>query len=205
MESIYYSSVQLILAVSFSITKEHLASFCLLLLTQIISFNTLTSDIRDAFLIEELFELLLSPKSWCKINFPFLFLSITRKPSPYLFVADDAFPFSANIMKSYPVILEQSSLRISNYRLSWARTVENTFRLLASVYREFRRSLLVNLDHSEVVTLCTTKYFWLGGHKKWSYCTWKMEAYNSWRNRNSKSCANSSKTPKWRWVSKGRI
>jgi hypothetical protein len=56
-------------------------------------------------------------------------------------------------MKPYPGILEQSSERILNYRLSKARrVVENTFGLLASVCRVFRRPLLVNLEHSEVVT-----------------------------------------------------
>jgi hypothetical protein len=77
-----------------------------------------------------------------------------------LFVADDAFPSSVNIVKPCPGILEKSSERIFNYRLSRARRiVENTFGLLASVYRVFRRPLLVNSDHSEVVILCTTKYF----------------------------------------------
>jgi hypothetical protein len=123
---------------------------------QIIALNTLTSDVRDAFLMEEFFELLISPNRWCRMRFLFLFLSITskRKPFSYLFVADDAFPSSVNFMKPYPGILEQSSQKIFNYRLSRARrTVENTFGLLASVYRIFRRPLLMNLDHSEVVTV----------------------------------------------------
>jgi hypothetical protein len=56
-------------------------------------------------------------------------------------------------MKPYPGILEQSSERNFNYRLSRAkRIVENTSGLLASVYRVFRRPLLVNLDHCEAGT-----------------------------------------------------
>jgi hypothetical protein len=53
-----------------------------------------------------------------------------------LFVADDAFSLSVNIMKPYPGILEQSSEGIFKYRLSRVRRiVENTFGLSASVYR----------------------------------------------------------------------
>jgi hypothetical protein len=58
---------------------------------------------------------------------------------PNLFVADDAFPLSVNIMKPYPGIFEQLSERFFNYCLSQAgRIVENNFVLLASVYSVFR-------------------------------------------------------------------
>jgi hypothetical protein len=75
-----------------------------------------------------------------------------EKLSPYVFIVDDAFPLSVNIMNPYPGILEQSSE--FNYRLSRARkVVENTFGSLASVFRVFRRPLLMNLEHSKVVTV----------------------------------------------------
>lgn len=77
-------------------------------------------------------------------------------PTPYVIVADEAFPLKENIMKPYPGPLEQSPRRIFNYRLSRARrVVENAFGLLSSVFRLFRKPLCLNVENAEVVvTAC---------------------------------------------------
>jgi hypothetical protein len=77
-------------------------------------------------------------------------------PTPYVIVADEAFPLKENIMKPYPGSLQQSPRRIFNYRLSRARrVVENTFGLLCSVFRLFRKPLCLNVKNAEVVvTAC---------------------------------------------------
>jgi hypothetical protein len=77
-------------------------------------------------------------------------------PTPYVIVADEAFPLKENIMKPYPGPLQESPRRIFNYRLSRARrVVENTFGLLCSVFRLFRKPLCLNVKNAEVVvTAC---------------------------------------------------
>lgn len=65
--------------------------------------------------------------------------------SPYVFVADDAFPLSTNIMKPYAGIHNKGSgERVFNYRLSRARRIaENVFGILSSTFRVFRKPLLL--------------------------------------------------------------
>lgn len=77
------------------------------------------------------------------------------KLSPYVFVGDDAFPLLRNILKPYPGVHEnRSGSRIFNYRLSRARRIsENVFGILSSVFRIFRKPLLLNLDKATEVTL----------------------------------------------------
>lgn len=46
-----------------------------------------------------------------------------------------------------------SGQRVYNYILSRTRrVVENTFGLLASVFRVFRKPLMINLENAEIVT-----------------------------------------------------
>ena len=64
-------------------------------------------------------------------------------PSPYVIVADDAFPMTQNIMKPYPGKDLTVKQRIFNYRLSRARrTVENAFGIMASRFCIFRRPII---------------------------------------------------------------
>ncbi|XP_046661985.1 protein ALP1-like [Homalodisca vitripennis] len=65
--------------------------------------------------------------------------------TPYVFVADDAFPLSKHIMKPYPGIQKKDSKeRVFNYRLSRARRVsENAFGIISSVYRILQRPMLL--------------------------------------------------------------
>jgi len=76
-------------------------------------------------------------------------------PTPFVFVADDAFPLSNNIMKPFPGSqVKGSKQRIFNYRLSRARRVsENTFGIISSVFRILRRPLLLEPERAKQVVL----------------------------------------------------
>jgi hypothetical protein len=57
-------------------------------------------------------------------------------------------------MKPYLGNLPQmSEIICDNHMLQARRVVENTFELLASVFRSFRHPLIVDLEHSEAVIL----------------------------------------------------
>ncbi|XP_044764699.1 putative nuclease HARBI1 isoform X1 [Coccinella septempunctata] len=59
---------------------------------------------------------------------------------PYVFVGDEAFPLTTNLMRAYPQSKLSESRRLYNYRLSRARrVVENAFGILAARFRIFRR------------------------------------------------------------------
>lgn len=75
--------------------------------------------------------------------------------SPYVFVGDDAFPLSKNIMKPYAGNhTKGSSERVFNYRLSRARRIsENVFGLISNVFRIFRKPLLLEPQTACKVTL----------------------------------------------------
>lgn len=81
------------------------------------------------------------------------FLPGRQKLIPYIFVADDAFPLLPNIMKPYSGHQERGSMqRIFNYRLSRARrVVENVFGILASVFRIFRKPILLEPSKVEII------------------------------------------------------
>lgn len=65
--------------------------------------------------------------------------------TPYVFLGDDAFPLSVNIMK--PISGEHNKgtkQRTFNYRLSRARRVsENVFGIISSVFRVLRKPMLL--------------------------------------------------------------
>uniref|UniRef100_A0A6P7FGA1 Protein ALP1-like n=2 Tax=Diabrotica virgifera virgifera TaxID=50390 RepID=A0A6P7FGA1_DIAVI len=96
--------------------------------------------------------------SECKLNLP----NNEKLPGramavPYVFLGDDAFPLSPNLMKPYPGTQEKGSQgRIFNYRLSRARRVsENVFGILSARFRVFRKIMLLEPTKAEtIVTAC---------------------------------------------------
>lgn len=79
------------------------------------------------------------------------------KPLPYVFVADDAFGLTRHLLKGYPGIYDKgTSQRIFNYRLSRARrVVENVFGIMTSVFRVFRKPLLLQPERvTQIAMTC---------------------------------------------------
>lgn len=73
----------------------------------------------------------------------------TIGPLPYVFVADEAFPLSENLMRPYPRrnVTGNYEHKVFNYRLSRARQcVECTFGILASRFRVFRHAFEIKVD-----------------------------------------------------------
>lgn len=75
--------------------------------------------------------------------------------TPYVFLADDAFPLTENICKPYTIDLNIGSpKRVCNYRISRARRiVENSFGILASVFRILHTTINVDLKHVQSIVL----------------------------------------------------
>lgn len=73
------------------------------------------------------------------------------KKVPYVFVADDAFPLTKNIMKPFrQVQLDSADKEIYNYRISRARhVVENSFGILAARFRIFHTQ--INLEPENII------------------------------------------------------
>ncbi|XP_066258019.1 uncharacterized protein [Euwallacea similis] len=74
---------------------------------------------------------------------------------PFVFVADEAFALSQNIMKPYSGLhVKGSKERIFNYRLSRARrVVENAFGIISSVFRVLRKPMLLEPEKAELITM----------------------------------------------------
>lgn len=65
---------------------------------------------------------------------------------PFVFVVDSAFALNKHMMKSFSGYYDKGNeKRVFNYRLSRARrVVENAFGIMFSVFRVFRRPMLLN-------------------------------------------------------------
>lgn len=80
-----------------------------------------------------------------------------EKPMPYVFVADEAFALTTNMLKPYPGTYDKGAKeRIFNYRLSRSRrVVENVFGIMSSVFRVLRKPILLSPEKvTNVVTTC---------------------------------------------------
>ena len=76
-----------------------------------------------------------------------------RSPVPYFFVGDSAFPLKTYMLRPYPGKFLPENKRIFNYRLSRARRViENTFGIMSTKFRIFRRSIIANPDKVTEIT-----------------------------------------------------
>lgn len=74
---------------------------------------------------------------------------------PYVFVGDEAFKLTCNVMKPFSGLHnKRTKQRIFNYRLSRSRRVsENAFGIMSSSFRVFRRPLLLEQEKATKVTL----------------------------------------------------
>jgi len=92
----------------------------------------------------------------CSLNLPEKSVLPGRnKLSPYVFVANDAFPLSPCVLKPYSGHQDKGSKnRIFYYRLSRARrVVENVFGIMASNFRVFRKPMLLQPEKVENAVL----------------------------------------------------
>lgn len=107
--------------------------------------------------------------SECKLNLPINEKLPGRTTAvPYIFLGDDAFPLSSNLLKPYPGTQEKGSQeRIFNYRLSRARRVsENVFGILSARYRVLRKVLLLDPSKAKtIVTACICLHNYLRKNK----------------------------------------
>ena len=74
-------------------------------------------------------------------------------PIPYLFVGDAAFPLKTYMLHPYPGRYLPDNKRIFNSRLSRARRIiENTFSIMATKFRIFRRAIIANPEKVTKIT-----------------------------------------------------
>lgn len=89
-------------------------------------------------------------------------LSGQPEPTPFVIVADDAFPLKTYIMKPYSFRQQAIDQRVFNYRLSRARRiVENAFGISAARFRILRRCIDVSVDKAIklVLAVCVLHNF----------------------------------------------
>ena len=76
--------------------------------------------------------------------------------TPCVFVGDEAFGLSPNVMRPYFGQNLSEDQRIFNYRLSRARrTIENAFGILSARWRIYRRPMNIKVDSVDAVVLAT--------------------------------------------------
>ncbi|XP_036143379.1 protein ALP1-like, partial [Monomorium pharaonis] len=82
--------------------------------------------------------------------------------TPCFFIGDEAFPLSKHMMRPYSGRQLEKKKAIFNYRLSRARRlIENTFGILASRWRVFRKPILMHpksVDKIIMATICLHNY-----------------------------------------------
>ena len=78
----------------------------------------------------------------------------TTTLSPYVLIADDAFPLKTYILKPYSQVGLTNEKRIFNYRLSRARRVmENAFGILSNRFRVFMSPINLVPEKVEAITM----------------------------------------------------
>jgi len=77
------------------------------------------------------------------------------KKIPYVFLGDEAFPLTQNLMKPYSGLHPVGSRqRIFNYRLSRSRrVVENVFGIMSATFRVLRKPLLLEPNKAEIIVM----------------------------------------------------
>lgn len=83
---------------------------------------------------------------------------------PYCLVGDEVFPLKTYLLRPYPGIQNaEYEKRIFNYRLSRARrTIENSFGILASRWRIFRKPIILSVDNTmKIVQATVCLHNWL--------------------------------------------
>lgn len=95
--------------------------------------------------------------SWRKHHGPSFISCLAGRNAevPFVFVADDAFPLSINIMKPFREPQEKGSKNsIFNYRLSRGRRVsENAVGILSYIFRVLRKPMLLETEKAKKATL----------------------------------------------------
>ncbi|CAB3987398.1 Hypothetical predicted protein [Paramuricea clavata] len=80
----------------------------------------------------------------------------STKEYPYVFAADDAFSLKTYMLKPYPGGISELSQRIYNYRVCRAqRVIENTFGIMATRFRVYRRPIIASVDIARNVVKAT--------------------------------------------------
>ncbi|XP_073821385.1 uncharacterized protein [Musca autumnalis] len=119
-----------------------------------------------------------------------------QSETPYVFIADDAFPLSTNLVpvhtrvnfiKKFHEIRPYSSTNLTkeqqifNYRLSRARrVVENTFGVLAARFGDFQKPMLLEPKKAAIVTLtCCYLHNFLIKHNKKEYASRSVMEYEN--------------------------
>ena len=107
----------------------------------------------------------------------------------YVFVADDAFSLKTYMLKPYLGDVSELTQRIYNYRLSRARrAIENTFGIMTTRFRVYRRPIIANVDTVKNIVMATiglhnflliTKH----SHDVYNYCPRNFPDQNGSRGR----------------------
>ena len=90
-----------------------------------------------------------------KVNLPFAedLAGFSRNPLNYFLVGDETFPLKTWLLRPYPGNLTDSQ-KVFYYRSSRSRhTIENTFGILASRWRIFRRPIKAKVENAQRYSL----------------------------------------------------
>jgi hypothetical protein len=103
----------------------------------------------------------------------------SEKKLPFVFVGDDAFALTENMMKPYGQTGLNSEQRIFNYRLSRARRiVENAFGILSSRFDVLQRPIALSPEKAQTTVLtCCYLHNYLRRDKQETYISRGLVRY----------------------------